>query len=77
MKRLYRSKKETKVFGICGGIADYLDVDPTFVRIVAVAVAVISGFFPFVFGYFIACLIIPVDSDSGVSFAKEARDENI
>ncbi len=35
-KRLYRSKDERMIWGICGGIAKYYDTDPTIVRIIAV-----------------------------------------
>lgn len=36
MKRLYRSRDERKIWGVCGGIADYFEVDPTLVRLIAV-----------------------------------------
>jgi phage shock protein C len=32
-KRLYRSNKNKMIGGVCGGIADYVDVDPTIVRL--------------------------------------------
>jgi phage shock protein PspC (stress-responsive transcriptional regulator) len=35
-KRLYRSREERMIWGVCGGIAKYLDVDPTVIRLVAV-----------------------------------------
>ena len=35
-KRLYRSKDERMIWGICGGIAKHYDMDPTIVRIIAV-----------------------------------------
>ncbi len=35
-KRLYRSEDDRMIAGVCGGIAEYLDVDPTLVRLVAV-----------------------------------------
>jgi phage shock protein C len=60
MKRLYLSQTDKKIAGICGGIADYMDVDPTLVRLTAVVLAVITGFAPLVIGYLIAWIIIPV-----------------
>jgi phage shock protein C len=39
--RLHRSRKERIVFGVCGGIAEYFDVDPNLVRVAFVAVALI------------------------------------
>jgi phage shock protein C len=36
VKRLYRSRDERKIWGVCGGIAEYFNVDPTLVRLIAV-----------------------------------------
>ena len=50
-KRLYRSKRDVMICGVCGGIAEYFDIDPTIVRLVAVVL---------VFGWgsgLIACLV--------------------
>ncbi|MDD4248763.1 MAG: PspC domain-containing protein, partial [Methanosarcina sp.] len=33
MKKLYRSKKSRIIAGVCGGIGEYLDVDPTLIRL--------------------------------------------
>lgn len=35
MKRLYKSRYDRKIFGVCGGIANYLEIDPTIVRLAA------------------------------------------
>ncbi|HLF19808.1 MAG TPA: PspC domain-containing protein [Bacteroidota bacterium] len=59
MKRLYRSEHNKRIAGICGGIGEYLDVDPTIVRLIAVVVGIGTGIFPFLLGYFIAWLIVP------------------
>jgi phage shock protein C len=42
-KRLYRSTEERMFAGVCGGIAEYLDVDPTLVRLFFVALTLLSG----------------------------------
>ena len=34
MKRLYRSRLDRKIAGICGGLGDHLDLDPVFIRLV-------------------------------------------
>ena len=62
MKRLYLSETDKKIAGICGGIAEYMDVDPTIVRVVAVVGAILTGVLPFVIGYLIAWMIIPSKS---------------
>ena len=59
-KKLYRSTNK-KIFGVCGGIAEYLDVDPTIVRLITV-LAFFAGGIGF-FAYLIAALIIPSKKD--------------
>lgn len=41
-KRLHRSQDERMVAGVCGGIADYLNIDPTIVRLIFVALGFTS-----------------------------------
>ncbi len=59
MKRLYRSKKNRMIAGICGGIGEYFDIDPTLVRIIYVIVSVFSIAFPGILVYLILWAIIP------------------
>ena len=62
MKRLYRSKKEQMLGGICGGLAEYLDVDPSIIRLVFVVLIVLSwGLFLLV--YIAAWVIVPVSPE--------------
>ena len=42
MKKLYRSETNKMISGVCGGIAEYLEVDPTLVRLVFAALAMAS-----------------------------------
>jgi len=62
-KRLYRSESDKKISGVCGGIAEYLDADPTIVRLVAVAFIIVTGIFPGLLIYIAGILIIPKKSD--------------
>jgi len=55
-KRLYRSKKDEKIAGVCAGIAEYLNIDPTIVRLIWVLVA-LSG--AGVLAYIVCALVIP------------------
>lgn len=57
MKRLYRSRKDAMLGGVCGGIAEYFSIDPAIVRI-AFAVTMFAGGIG-VLGYFLAWIIIP------------------
>ena len=59
MKRLYRSRYNRKIAGICGGIAEYFNMDPTLVRLISVLALVFTGFFPVLLVYLIAWFIIP------------------
>lgn len=56
-KKLYRSKKQRMICGVCGGIAEYFNIDPTIIRLVWVLFALTGGSgLPI---YFIAAIIIP------------------
>lgn len=63
MKKLTRVKKsEAKLLGVCGGLAKYLEIDPTLVR-VGVAVLSFVSMGAFVVAYIIAAFIMPVEGD--------------
>ena len=55
-RRLYRSKRQRMIAGICGGIAEYFNIDPTLVRLGA-AILLFSGVG--ILPYLIAWVIIP------------------
>jgi len=59
MKRLYRSKKDRMLCGICGGIAEYFNVDPTLIRILWVILSLTGAVFPGILAYIICYIIIP------------------
>jgi len=64
-KRLCRSRTEKMIAGVCGGIAEYLDVDPTIVRIVWVLVAFLAG--TGILLYLILWVIMPLDAPASPS----------
>ncbi|MCP9611900.1 PspC domain-containing protein [Coprobacter tertius] len=57
-KKLTRSSNRM-IAGICGGIAEYLNVDPTVVRLVTILIAFITGIIPLTLTYIISIFIIP------------------
>jgi len=63
-KRLYKSTTDKKISGVCGGVAEYFDTDPTIVRLIYATGTVFSGIFPGVFLYIIAALVIPKQSET-------------
>ena len=58
MKKLYRSSNRI-VAGVCGGIAEYFDVDPTVIRVVFVILSLFSAGFPGLLLYIILMVLIP------------------
>ncbi len=59
MKRLFLSNTDKKIAGLCGGLAEYLELDSTVVRLVAVVLGLITGVIPFIVAYLIAWMIVP------------------
>jgi len=59
MKQLYRSKTNRKIVGVCGGLGEYFDVDPTLIRLGWVFLTFLTGIAPFLLAYIIAAIIIP------------------
>ena len=56
-KKLYRSTENRVIAGVCGGIAEYFDIDPTLVRLAWVLFCVLCG--SGLLAYIIAAIIIP------------------
>jgi len=51
MKRLYRSTTDRKIAGVCGGLADYFNIDPVIFRVVFILLLLpggLPGFIPYV-----------------------------
>ena len=59
MRKLYLSKTDKKILGICAGIGETYDLDPTVVRLATVCACLITGIAPMMLAYFIAWVIIP------------------
>lgn len=57
MKKLYKSDVDRKLCGVCGGIAEYLGIDSTIVRLIWVVLVVFFG--TGILAYIIAALVIP------------------
>jgi phage shock protein PspC (stress-responsive transcriptional regulator) len=59
MNKLYRSKKNRIIAGVCGGIGEYFKVDPTLVRLLWLLISIVSAGVGGVIAYIIAWIIIP------------------
>lgn len=57
-KRLTRSD-DRKLFGVCAGIAEYFDIDPTLIRVLYACITVYTAFFTGIILYILLALIIP------------------
>jgi phage shock protein C len=59
MKKLYRSRENRMLAGICGGIGESYNIDPTLVRLGVVFLGLATGFMPVVVAYIIGVFVIP------------------
>jgi phage shock protein C len=64
MKRLTLSQSDKKIAGVCGGLGEYFDLDPTIVRLTVVVLGLVTAVIPMVIGYLIAWMVIPHNSAS-------------
>ena len=60
-KRLYRNTKEGMIFGVCSGLADYLNIDPSFIRITWALTIICFG--TGIIAYLLAYFLIPNNSE--------------
>jgi phage shock protein C len=58
-KKLYRSRDERMIWGVCGGIAEYFDVDPTLIRLIAVLTLFLG--FAGLLVYLILTIVMPLE----------------
>ena len=75
MKRLYRSKNERMLGGVCAGLGEHFDIDPTVIRLVWAVITVLSigtG----VVVYIIAWILIP-EEESGSSEQKTQNSDGL
>jgi phage shock protein C len=59
MKRLYRSRTDRMVAGICGGLGEVYNLDPTLIRLGLVFLGLATGIMPLLIAYILGIIIIP------------------
>ena len=64
MKKLFKSKTNKCICGVCGGLAEYADTDPTIIRLAAVLLIFASGLFLGLLLYLVAAIIMPTNKES-------------
>jgi len=70
-KRFYRSTDDKMLAGVCGGLAEYFNIDPTIVRLIAVIIALCTGGSAII-AYIALAIIVPQHPDSQ-SRAKKSK----
>ena len=61
-KKLYRSNTNKKIAGVCAGLAEYLNIDPTIIRLIWALVALFAG--AGIIAYLVCALVIPEKPDN-------------
>lgn len=73
-KVLYRSSTDKKFAGVCGGLAEYFDVDPALMRLVWVLFIVFTGFVPGLIAYIVAAMVMPKEPETAKASPKEEKE---
>jgi phage shock protein C len=63
-KTLYRSQTKKILGGLCGGLAEYLDTDVNLIRLIFVAVTLLTALIPMAVFYVIGWIIVPIEKSS-------------
>ncbi len=58
-KKLYRSRTDRIIGGLCGGAGEYLNVDANAIRLVYTIITVLTGVFPGIIAYILGIFIVP------------------
>lgn len=77
-KRLYKSTTDKKIFGVCGGLADYFNIDPVILRVIWAVLALCYG--TGIVLYLVMAFVLPKDTDAPrvidvESDVREPRDK--
>jgi len=58
-RKLYRSRKQRMIAGVCGGLAEYFGIDPTLMRLIFIVAGLFSGGLLAVIAYLIFMIVVP------------------
>ena len=61
-KKLYKSRSDKKLCGVCGGLAKYLEVDPAIVRVIGGILVLFTGVG--LVAYIVGALVIPFEPEA-------------
>ena len=68
-KKLYRSRTDKKICGVCGGLAKYINMDATIIRLLVVVACLFTGVG--LLAYIIGALVIPEEPENVIEEAQE------
>jgi phage shock protein C len=71
-KRLYRSRTERMIWGVCGGLAKYFNTDPTIIRVIAVILIFANGLG--ILAYIIMAIVVPAEGSKATTPEKTVRE---
>ncbi len=71
MKKLYRAEDDRKVAGVCGGIAQYFDIDSTIIRLAFLFMVLAWG--SGILAYLVAALVVPNESQVEMVIKKDSK----
>ena len=72
IKKLYRSKTNRIIFGVCGGLGEYFEIDPIIIRIIFILFTITGGVG--IILYFAMALIIPSEEGKKSNVAEEVQE---
>ena len=58
-KKLYKIEQGKVLCGVCGGIGEYLNLDPNIIRLITVLIGIFTAFFPLLIAYIIMACVLP------------------
>ena len=70
-KKLYRSESDRRLAGVCGGIAEYFDIDSTLIRLAFVFFVLAAG--TGLLAYIVAAIVMPNESEVEMVIQKENK----
>jgi len=76
-KRLYRSRTDKKIAGVCGGLGHYFNIDPSLIRVGYVLLSIFSVGFPALVVYIVACCVVPEEPLPQWQTPQPPQDEYI
>lgn len=71
-KKLYRSRTDRKIWGVCGGLAKYFDIDPVILRVAAIVSIFVSGLG--IIAYIVMAIVVPLESSRGTAPEDEIKE---